>query len=771
VSPTAPLPLPSLVTLASAERRASADLMGQTWRALRPARGALALASVLLLMAMGWVALRATLPTDGAPVLTDNGYVDGLLLDPTGRAGAVRPGDVVVGIDDASVDDALSGRATSIPSFRRGSTHRYDVLRDGVRTSLVVVVEDDDVVGERIHDGAAVLMVGLVIVGVGAWAVWRRPQHPAARALLLFGAGLTTYTVFQLLGSETAMLGDRRMLFALGVGGAVGSLTIWCTALAHLALSLPEPVGFLRRRPRLPMVVYALGLVLTLGLQCGTIAAGAATLDRLAATYVAMTVLLYVLALAALGGLGRTIWRSVRDPSVRSQGALVAAGAATSLVLLLTVNIAAGDRQQPPWFPPLAFLPITAAVAAAIVRGDFLDLRATLNRALVYTVLTATLLGIYGAVVVAVGSVIGGSGLAATIPATGIVAVAFAPARALLQRAVDRLIYGQRKDPARVLTNLGRRLDAALPAEQVLPVVAETIATSLRLPYVGIRVEGGEGGRLACDRGDPTDHMETFPLHHHDTVIGGLVVAPRRGQRTLSSDDRTLLNDVARQVATAVEAARLVTELAASRSRLAIAREDERAQLRRDLHDRLGPRLVGLGLQLDTLSARVDDEHVSTAALRARAEAEEALEEIRRLARGLRPADLEDVGLVAAIETTARRLSLDDDRGWSVQVDAALHLPAIAANVASAAYQIVCEALTNAHRHSGGTAAHVRVGVSADGSRLVVEVSDNGRGFPADTNEGVGLASMRQRSAAVDGTFAVTRNDGLGITVRAELPV
>ncbi len=738
---------------------------------LSPARGALGLAVAVAVVSLVWVAIRASVPTDGAPILTDNGYVDGFMLDPTSGSGDARVGDVVHRVDGASLDDALRGRTETAPRFRVGTTLDYEVLRDGKAAAVTVVLRDGGLVGDRLRDATAVLLVGLVLVGVGGWAVWRRPEHPAARALLILGAGFAGYTVFQALGSELAMLGERRLLFALGVGGAVGTLAVWCTALAHLALSFPEPIRLLRRWPRLPAAAYGAALTATAGLQGGAIAAGVATRSHLASMYSAMEVLLYGLALAALIGLGRTIVRAVRDPAVRNQSALVAIGTATTLVVLVIVNVAVGDRRLPAWFPPLAFLPMSGSVAAAVVRGEFLDLRATINRALVFTFLTAGLLGAYGGIVVAIGSLVGGSGLAATIPATGVVAIAFAPARALLQRGVDRMIYGHRHDPARVLADLGRRLDAALPAQDVLPAVAETIATSLKVPYVGIQVEAGEDGQLACDRGDPTENMETFPLRRQDRLVGGLVVAARRGQRQLTPDDRTLLSDIARQVATAVDASHLVTELAASRSRLAVAREEERAQLRRDLHDRLGPRLVGLGLQLDTLGARSNDAAIAMAAVTARTEAEQALDEIRRLARGLRPADLDDVGLVAAIQTAARRLSLEEDDGWTVHVEAAVHLPDIRAEVAGAAYQIVSEALTNAHRHSGGSSARVRVGVSANGSHLILEVSDNGNGIPDDTAEGVGLESMRQRASAVDGSLRVSRSDQGGAIVRAELPV
>ncbi|MEY2467315.1 MAG: hypothetical protein QOF21_13 [Actinomycetota bacterium] len=741
------------------------------WRRLRPARGAIAFSAALVLLALLWVGARAAMPTDGAPLLTDNGYAGGFMLDSPPGSSLVRE-DVVRVIDGASIDDALRGDAKPSAPFRAGVTRHYEVLRGGESVEVVVELRSGGLVGTRIRDTAAVLFIGLVLLGFGGWAVWHRPEHPAARALLVLGAGFSSYTVFQALGSEVAMLGERRWVFAAGIAGAVGSLAVWSTALAHLALSFPEPIALLRRRPRLPAIAYAVALVITAGLQGGAIVAGVATRSLLAGLYGAMEVVLYALVAAALVGFARTIWRAVRDEAVRNQGVLVAVGIATTLVVVAVVNLVAGDQRLPAWFPPLAFLPMSGAVTTAIVRGEFLDLRATINRALVFTSLTAGLLGVYGAVVLVVGSLVGNSGLAATIPATGVVAIAFAPARALLQRGVDRLLYGHRSDPARLLTELGRRLDAALPAEDVLPVVAETIATSLLVPYVGIRVEEGNRDQLACDRGDPTANMVTFPLRRQDRLVGSLVVAPRRGQRSLSPDDRTLLTDIARQVATVVDASRLVTELAASRGRLAVAREEERAQLRRDLHDRLGPRLVGLGLQLDTLGARANDTSIADAAHQARSEAEQALEEIRRLARGLRPADLDDVGLVAAVEAAARRLTQDDGDRWTVRVEAAVHLPTIPPDVAAAGYQIVCEALTNAHRHSGGSAARVRIGVSATGSHLIVEVSDDGQGFPDDIAEGVGLQSMRHRAAAVDGTLTISRSEvGGGATVRAELPM
>lgn len=744
----------------------------QVRRRLRPARSALLLSGALIALSGAWIAVRANVSTDGAPVITDYAYKEGFTVDPlSSDPTPLRQDDVIVGIEGTSIDDALRGEHGALPPYRGGATWRYQVLRDGQIRDISVPLRDGDFVPRRLRDAAPILVIGVMLIGLGAWTVFRRPDHSAARALLILGAGFTTYNVFQTLSIDAAALPSARVLFAIGIAGAVGPLGIWVTAAAHLAVSFPEPIAPLRRRPWLPAVLYTVMFAGTAGLQGGAIAVGAASRQLLDAFYAAMEVTLYALVLVALAGLVRTIQRSIKDPVVRRQGALVALGMATTVIIVAAENIFAGDEQLPAWFAPVAFLPMPAAVAAAIVRGEFLDLRATINRALVFASLSGVLLGTYALVVLVVGALVGGSGIAATIPATGVVAITFAPLRSALQHAVDRIIYGHRGDPARVLTDLGRRLDAALPAEYVLPVVAETVATSLRLPYIGIRIAGDPSGRLACERGEPTEDVETIPLIRQGRPVGELLVAPRRGQRSLTGEDRAVLGDVARQIATAVDSSRLLTELVASRSRIAVAREEERAQLRHDLHDRLGSHLTGLSLQLDTLETRATDPSIADDARRAHAEAQRALEEVRRITRGLRPAELDELGLVAAIDAAATRLSVGDDGQWKVTVDAAVQLPEIPPSVASAAYHIVNEALTNARRHSGGTAAHVRVGVTATGSHLTVDVTDNGRGIEHHGGEGVGLRSMDARATAVGGVLDITAPTNGGATVRAELPL
>jgi signal transduction histidine kinase len=277
--------------------------------------------------------------------------------------------------------------------------------------------------------------------------------------------------------------------------------------------------------------------------------------------------------------------------------------------------------------------------------------------------------------------------------------------------------------------------------------------------------------RLACERGEPVTDTHVVSLVHQGASVGELVVGARRGERSVSAADAALLRDIARQIAAAVSATRLLTDLAASRSRLAVAREEERAQLRHDLHDRLGPHLVGLSLQLDTLQNHTEED-TARAIGRAHDEATRALEEVRRISRGLRPAELEELGLVEAIGAAAARLTVtDDDLAWRATIDAAVQLGSLPADIEAAAYQIALEALSNAYRHSGGQAARVRLGIDADGSELSLEIADNGDGICAAATPGVGIRSMHDRAAAVNGSLSITKPPGGGTMVRATLPL
>jgi signal transduction histidine kinase len=195
-------------------------------------------------------------------------------------------------------------------------------------------------------------------------------------------------------------------------------------------------------------------------------------------------------------------------------------------------------------------------------------------------------------------------------------------------------------------------------------------------------------------------------------------------------------------------------------------REEERRRLRRDLHDGVGPVLATAMLDINT-ARRVlgPDSPVEELLLDARSGIQNAITEVRRLARDLRPPALDEVGLTGALHQAA---SAYERTGLQVSIHAPDVLPPLPAAVEVAAYRIVQEALTNVARHARAGTCTVRYFVT-DGLNL--EVRDDGVGVPDEWQPGVGLGSMAERAEELGGRCVVEQAPGGGTWVRAYLPL
>jgi two-component system NarL family sensor kinase len=475
-------------------------------------------------------------------------------------------------------------------------------------------------------------------------------------------------------------------------------------------------------------------------------------------------------------------------------GLLVALGCGVVGAVLLVVRMArtsGPERARIAWFfvafalaaatdvlplPPLVQLApvvlVPVALGVAMLRHGLYEGDRLLSRTAVYTVLTVLVVAVLGLAAGIASLGVGGTGTGAVIAAV-VIALGLSPTRAWVQRGVDRVLYGGPHDRYTVLRNLGRQLNVAVNPDDVLPTVAAALFRTLRLGSVEIYL--GDDPVPVTANGWREGKALDLPLQHAGEVLGRIVVTPRQGQRHLDPEDEMLLHDFAGSLGAAARAAALTHDLRRSRDRLAVAHEEERHRIHRDLHDRLGPSLAGLALgigaarraatqapQLTPLLTRLDEEMHG------------CLEDVRRLTAQLRPSSLDELGLLEGLKHQAEVLTERADGTLLVTVRTSTEIPPLAAEVELAAYHIGMEALTNVVRHAH--ASHCEVSLDADGGALRLQVRDDGVGMPRRYAgpaqvAGFGLRSMAERAAELGGRCVIEDPPSGGTIVDVCLPV
>jgi two-component system, NarL family, sensor kinase len=408
---------------------------------------------------------------------------------------------------------------------------------------------------------------------------------------------------------------------------------------------------------------------------------------------------------------------------------------------------------------------IVVAAVVATVRDESVDLAS--HRFLVWVVLLAGVGFVYTAVVAGFGELLGTDGPAwLLVAATGLIALLLEPARRAADRLVDHAVYGDRDDALTLVRHVVQHVTTAVDVDALLPSVVSTLGRSMRLDLVAVDVHDGAGWERMAMYGVEVERVETFALGSGDDEVGRLVVgcADSRGLR---GRDRAVLVDVAPHVWLAVVLVRLTAALRRSNLAVLSGREEERRRMRRDLHDGMGPALTGISMAVRTLANRLerDGSEAANVALAKRIadEVDASAREVKRIVRDLRPAELDNEGLPAALVAFVRRL----DGGVHVDLDVpetSARLPAV---VEVAAYRITTEALTNVVRHARASTCRVRLVVD---DVVDFDVVDDGVGVRPDEPAGVGLVSMRERVAALGGSMAVMPVDPHGTRLRVTLP-
>ncbi len=499
---------------------------------------------------------------------------------------------------------------TSRPSARRstGSARGLAAALGGLALAEVLAgIVASAVVGWSWADALEAFVVsnavmGSAFAGCGAILAWHRPRNPIGWLFLVGG-----------LMQATAAAMAPLSLLLLQTGGPVGLIRLVLTMLAWSwpwAIGLCIPLALLLfpdgRLPSPGWRPVAIGVVVTAPLFNLEMGSGPATndlglppaylilpfYDALQPLWTATEIRNLVavgLALVALGVRYRRGTETARRQLLWLMLAVIVALAAT-----IPWGLVAGTPIVVLFAIPL----IPVAVTVAIVRHRLLDIRLALSRALAWLLLSLAVLVAYGALVALLDRYVSAQ-LGRSALVTVVLVLVAAPILPRLQRLVDRATYGDRGDPARVLTRIG---DQLATADGDLAGIVIMVRSALRLPYAALVRESVV---LAAD-GRPPDQQHPWPLTYQGESVGELRLGLRPGERALNASDRPVLDLLAAPLALAVHAMAMSAELQASRERIVAAQAEERRRLRRELHDGLGPTLTGIAFTADAAANLID---------------------------------------------------------------------------------------------------------------------------------------------------------------------
>ncbi|WP_066322305.1 sensor histidine kinase [Bacillus sp. FJAT-29814] len=437
----------------------------------------------------------------------------------------------------------------------------------------------------------------------------------------------------------------------------------------------------------------------------------------------------------------------------------------------------------------VAIIPLT--LSFAILRHRLWDIDPLVNRTIVYGALSLAIILIYPFFVLYFSSLFKtGQNFIISLVASAIVAVLFAPLKEKLQRIVNRFMKGRHDDPYAVLKELGDQLIKPIPPEEMVNEVMDTIRSALRIPYAAITFTVNGKETIASVSGKLPLDVYDFPIIHGGEELGTLRLSSRSLNEAFTGEDHKLIEVLLRQagpilqnVKMAIGMKLLANNLQESREKLVLAREEERLQIRRNLHDDLAPRLLSLAFNVAAAEQYIEKNPGKARELLSglRHVIRSTVDEIRMMVHGLRPPTLDEFGLLGSIHTRINEIRKTSEQ-MAASTEAPLitfHLelpeilPGLPAAVEVAAYRIVTESLVNVVRHSNATICTIILKMNA-GNELQIEIIDNGIGIPAkrepSVNGGIGLTSIRERALELGGSCEFFNIKDGGTRVKAILP-
>jgi signal transduction histidine kinase len=590
------------------------------------------------------------------------------------------------------------------------------------------------------------------------------------------------------------------------------ALALLCGVGSHLLAGMPDGRLATPGRRALVCVVYAA-------------AAGVAAFAWSRRPSVPTVALLALAAVALVAGFGPMV---ARYGGAGTSGqrrirwfawAIVVAGVISAIALGLHVLVGWPLHLETVAAASTALLPL-ALVAGVVPRFD-----TTIDPLLVRTIslagLIVVVIAVYVAIVLGLGRVPEQRErtlLVLSMVAAGVCALLYFPTHARLTRFAKRIVYRERHAPDDAIRQFGTRLTRAIPLDELLLQLAESLrktfdltsaevwtltGDSLQLmvsdperPRHPVRLTGAETDTVARAGisgpawirvwlpslldGREESVIRLAPIAHSGELLGVLIVERPDDAAQFAADQEATLVELARQVgltlhnvqldsalqASLDEVRRQARELQASRGRIVAASDAARRTIERNLHDGAQQHLVALAVKVRLARQLAEKDPARAMALLEElgGDVEDTLQELRDLAHGIYPPLLADKGLPEALASAARRATLPT----TVHANGTARYPQ---EVEAAVYFCCLEALQNAGKYAGDGAT-VDIAIDENEGALLFAVTDHGKGFDVTSRaRGAGFTNMSDRLGAVGGSLRVESTLGVGTRVSGVIPL
>lgn len=732
--------------------------------------------------------------------------------DFTGPQAGLRPWDRVVAIEGQrwlesarSVRNAGAGQVLTVTVERRG------VLVDVAVPTMVFTAD----IPLTILPGY--FASSLIFLAVGIFVYLRNPTAPLSRYLLAYlliwavGGSI----VWESYLSQTKVLGWLLLPYAV-VAPVLGWAFFW---------TFPSDPQWRRFLDRVPIVraFFVAGGVTIVVFSCLRLAAHLLNVPALWRALVLVQgwpyFVVFGLGSAAIKALPLlfVILRRV-DRRQRQQAAVMFTGLTLGLTgwylaLWAPAAIHIAPVLRAPWHSLTpAIYPLS--IGYAIVRYRFLDISVVVRKGLIYSLLTATLtagfllLSLLGGF--AFEGVTGRESRWTMVVAALLVAALFQPLRSRIQALVDRAFFRHDTEVRQALSSFSRDLGTLRSQTELVGLVGDTVTRTLVVEGVTLWLAQGDAyvattdparrigtqGPLAtwleAERSiayplneDPSGQAEELrglaaelavPLFVGERLTGILTLGRKHFGEVYRQADLELLTMLAQSAALALENARLHEErLELVRQQFVQAaeiQEEERRRIARELHDGVGATLASLNLGLYRVRRQLEGAQNPAAAEvdELAADAQAGIRDIRRLVYDLRPAALDELGLVPALQEYAARYQRD--QGVAVNLEIPEDLPRLPAAVETTLFRIAQEALANVAKHAA--ASRVALRLVCTSAHADLRIVDDGRGFDAGESRNgthLGLWSMRKRVEQFGGALTIESAPGQGTRVSARIPL